>query len=97
MKPTFLGKKFRGELFDFIIRIDKQKSVLQLFFSISKKHFNAVKRNTIKRRIKEFYRTQYPSLTGELHYFIRKPFSLSNKEILRNAMNKSLEKIIEIK
>jgi len=93
LKPSFSGKKFREELFDFTLKLDQTSNVLLLFFSISKKHFNAVKRNTIKRRIKEFLRTNIPSLLGELHFFVRKPFSLSDKQVLKEALNKTLTRI----
>jgi ribonuclease P protein component len=93
LKPSFSGKKFRGELFDFSIRLDQSTSVLLLFFSISKKHFNAVKRNTIKRRIKEYLRLNIPSFFGELHFFIRRSFPLSDKMVLKKALDNSLIRI----
>jgi ribonuclease P protein component len=95
LKPSFNGKKIKGELFDFSIRLDRSSTVLLLFFSISKKHFNAVKRNIIKRRIKEYLRVNVPLVFGELHFFIRRSFSLSDKMVLKQALDNSLVRIKE--
>ena len=59
-KKVFLkGKYYRGEFIEaFIVKTNKKENINRIGIAVSKKNSNSVKRNKIKRLIKENYRLQ---------------------------------------
>ena len=64
---------------------------LQVGFSVSKKVGNAVTRNKIKRRLKEMFRLQIPSLVNGFYVVVARPSATS---ATYQTLNKSLRYLL---
>ena len=72
-KKVFLkGKYYRGEFIEaFIVKTNKKENINRIGIAVSKKNSNSVKRNKIKRLIKENYRLQEEKIkTGYNIFFL---------------------------
>ncbi|MDY0084201.1 MAG: ribonuclease P protein component [Ignavibacteriaceae bacterium] len=86
------GRRCRSDFVDCIVFPGSDHAKRKLQFSISGKLFNAVKRNTIKRRIKAFLGVNYPQNSEKLVFIIKKKFSLQEKNVLLTAVTDVLDK-----
>jgi ribonuclease P protein component len=88
------GKSFANRQFVvYVLKKENQKN-FRIGLSVSKKIGNAVKRNEIKRYIRQAFHEMYPYIEGEYDYVIiaRKPAAEMNFHEVKN----SLEHVLKI-
>lgn len=83
-----MNKRIYGNFFDCIVVDNKEPSPAKLSFALSKRYFNAVKRNTIKRRIRALCQVDYGALNGNYRFVAKKRFPLYEKKIFYSSLKK---------